>query len=171
MNTTGIRDAAPHAGVLDEANSGARRRARHRRAPRPGRRPTFANDVQYIHHVPGRLRLQNKRLEDRCAAAQACDAAKQIPAVTDARANMIIGSVVITYDRRRLAPSALWDALCRLNLASGPLPIRNGVLVTRAEIGVATTRTAIKRPIAIVANAVVDKLLERWGAALLAALF
>jgi hypothetical protein len=123
----------------------------------------------YIHHVPGRLRLQTMRLrEDGPAAQAACDAAIQIAGVTEARANSITGSLIISYDREHLAPSALWEQLCALGLASGPLPIQDGAPVTR---GVVQAKGAVGSGlIDVVAGVLLEKLVERSAMALLGAL-
>src|SRR5438270_12074543 len=88
----------------------------------------------YIHHVPGRLRLQTTQLKgNRLAAEAACDAAIGIPCVLEARVSAVTGSLIVSYNQQELTTAALWQSLCERGLASGPLPIRGGA-VPRARI-------------------------------------
>ncbi len=120
----------------------------------------------YVHHVPGRLRLQTPMLKRRPQAARSArDAAMAVPGVTGARVSATTGSLLITYDRRRVTPATLWEMLREHGIATGPLPIKEGVAVTRAEIRYAGggRRTLFET----VAGVCLDKLLERSAAALL----
>ncbi len=120
----------------------------------------------YIHHVPGRLRLQTPKLKRRpLAARSACNAAIGIPGVTAARANAMTGSLLVSYDRHRTTPATLWQALREHGLAAGPLPIKEGVAVTRAKIS--WTEGGESRLFDIVAGICLDKLLKHSAAALL----
>ena len=126
--------------------------------------------TQYIHHVPGRLRLQTQQLRDTRAAQAARDAALRIAGVTEARANPITGSLIILYDRRRLAPSALWQALCGLGIARGPLPFRTDSPVARAGIGATDAGTAHQGLIGAAIQVLAKALVEHSAAMLLGAL-
>ncbi len=123
----------------------------------------------YVHHVPGRLRLRTPMLKGRPQAAQsACDTAIGILGVTEVRANAATGSLLITYDRHRATPATLWQALREHGLAAGPLPIKEGAPVTRAEIH--CPEPSESGVFAVVAGLCLDKLLEHSAAALLGAL-
>jgi hypothetical protein len=124
----------------------------------------------YIHHVPGRLRLQTPRLKgDGLAAEAARNDASAIPGVSEAHASAVTGSLIITYDKREVTPATLWQALCERGLVSGPLPIREGAAVTRAQVGPAAG-TNDKDVIELVAGIILDRLLERSAVALVGAL-
>jgi hypothetical protein len=124
----------------------------------------------YIHHVPGRLRLQTPQVKGNGPVAEAArDAANAIPGVSEARVSAVTGSLVITYDQRELTPATLWQALCERGLASGPLLIQEGVPVTRARIGV-PKGAAGKSWVELLAGIILDRLLERSAVALLGAL-
>jgi Heavy metal associated domain 2 len=126
--------------------------------------------MMYVHHVPGRLRLQTPLLKgDRRAAAAALDKAVAIPGVSEARVSAVTGSLVITYDKQELRPAALWQSLCDSGLVSGPSPIEDGAPVTRARIGSASavTATGLGR---LVAGIIIESLLERSAVALVGAL-
>ena len=125
----------------------------------------------YIHHVPGRLRLQTPLLRGNPQAARsACDASVAVAGVTRVRTNTTTGSLLIIYDRQRVTPAILWQALCEHGIAAGPLPIAEGAAVTRTEMRHVAPRAAEKGVFDIVAGMVIDKLLERSAAALFGAL-
>ena len=124
----------------------------------------------YIHHVPGRLRLQTPLLRGRPRAARsAYHAAVAITGVTHVRANTTTGSLLINYDRQRVTPAMLWQALCEHGVATGPLPIADGAAVTRTELRYAAP-AAEKGFFDLVAGVFLDKLLEHSAAALVGAL-
>jgi hypothetical protein len=124
----------------------------------------------YIHHVPGRLRLRIQRLKgDGPAAGTARDKAITIPGVLEARVSTVTGSLVIFYERKELTLAALWEALCERSLASGPLPFLESVPVARAQVG-RFFGAAGKSLVELVTGAILDCLLRRSAAALVAAL-
>jgi hypothetical protein len=126
--------------------------------------------AEYLHHVPGRLRLRIRRLRgDRRATRLACDAAAEIPGVREASANAATGSLIIEYDRKRLTPTALWDALCAACLASGPSPLYDDGGVTRREVAAPDDSAALPLGDAL-AKRLLEMLLERSAVALLGAL-
>lgn len=126
--------------------------------------------MTYVHHVPGRLRLQTPLLKgNRRAAAAALDTAVAIPGVSDARVSAVTGSLVITYDKRELRPAVLWQSLCDSGLVSGPSPIQDRAPVTRARIGSASAATDIGFG-GLVAGIIIESLLERSAVALVGAL-
>jgi hypothetical protein len=123
----------------------------------------------YIHHVPGRLRLQTTQLKgNRLAAEAARDAAVGIPGVLEARVSAVTGSLVVSYNQQELTPAVLWQSLCEHGLASGPPPIREGA-VTRAEVD-PLAGAAGKSLVELVAGIILNRLLERSAAALVGAL-
>ena len=123
----------------------------------------------YIHHVPGRLRLQSSQLKgNRVVAKAACDDAIAIAGVLEARVSSVTGSLVIAYDRHALTPAVLWQSLCERGLAAGPLPIWEGA-VTRAQID-PLAGAAGKSVLELVAGIILNRLLERSAAALVGAL-
>jgi Heavy metal associated domain 2 len=124
----------------------------------------------YIHHVPGRLRIQTARLKADWQLAQAaCDRAIAIEGVVEVRANSLTGSLTIGYNREHLTPAALWEQLRERDLVSGPLPITNERGVTRAELTVPALGSG-RGLFGLVAGVVLEKLLERSALALVSAL-
>ena len=124
----------------------------------------------YIHHVPGRLRLQISTLKSNQSLAQATlNNISAITGVLDARVSVVTGSLIITYDKQRLSAAALWQALCHRGLVCGPLPIREDVAVTRVRIDspVAADEMSLAK---LIIRLIVERLLERWAMALVGAL-
>jgi hypothetical protein len=126
--------------------------------------------MTYIHHVPGRLRLQTPQLKgNRRAAESALDKAVAITGVLEARVSAVTGSLLITYDNRELTPAALWQSLCKSEIVSGPSPIDESVPVTRAWIG--SPNAASEKGLGgLVAGIIVERLLERSAVVLVGAL-
>jgi Heavy metal associated domain 2 len=126
--------------------------------------------MTYIHHVPGRLRLQTPRLKGNRRAAQAAlDKAIAITGVLEARVSTVTGSLLITYDKRELTPAVLWRSLCKSGIVSGPSPIEERVPVTRAWIG-PPSAASDKGSGGLVAGIIVERLVERSAVALVGAL-
>ena len=123
----------------------------------------------YIHHVPGRLRLQTSQLKgNRPVAEAACDDAVMIPGVLKARVNCITGSLVIAYNPQELTPAVLWQSLCERGLAWGPLPISEGA-VTRTELDPLSGANDTSL-VELIVGIILKGLLERSAAALVGAL-
>ena len=78
--------------------------------------------LEYIHFVPGRLRLKISRLRNYRSAAEAEAFVAEIPSVKAAVANPATGSLTITFDRQRLSIGDLWEILRAEGYASGPRP-------------------------------------------------
>jgi Heavy metal associated domain 2 len=126
--------------------------------------------MTYIHHVPGRLRLQTPRLKGNRRVAQAAlDTAIGITGVLEARVSAVTGSLLITYDKRELTPEVLWQCLCKSGIVSGPSPIEESVPVTRAWIGPPNVASE-KGFGGLVAEIILERLLERSAVALVGAL-
>lgn len=135
----------------------------------------------YVHHVPGRLRLQTDRLKvSRRGCEDAVAIAGKIIGVTGASANFATGSLVIHYDQDRVTPHALWRALCDGQIVWGLTPISDDATVTRALIeDVLPTRATFqtlrddgpaRHVFETVAGAAIDKLMSRSAAAIIGAL-
>ena len=78
--------------------------------------------LEYVHFVPGRLRLKHSRLRDYHDAAEARAFAAEIRAVTTAAVNPATGSLTIIFDEQRLSIEELWDVLRAEEYVSGPCP-------------------------------------------------
>ena len=78
--------------------------------------------LEYVHLVPGRLRLKNPALRHQRRAAEAEVYIGAIPEVSSAVANPAIGSVTIHFDNQRLSICDLWERLRALGYASGQCP-------------------------------------------------
>jgi Heavy metal associated domain 2 len=90
--------------------------------------------LEYIHFVPGRLRLKISEFRDRRRAAEAQSYVSAIPAVKSAVTNPITGSLTINFDHRELSIRDLWARLraqgyvstsCPQFIANGSLTIGN----------------------------------------------
>jgi hypothetical protein len=79
--------------------------------------------LEYVHFVPGRLRLKNSKLRNQRGAAQAEAYALTIPVVKNAVANPLTGSLTIIFEDGASAIDDLWCCLCAQGYASGPCPV------------------------------------------------
>lgn len=80
---------------------------------------------QYIHHLPGRLRVKSPHLKGDAGRAHAArEQVSGLDGVLGAEANPITGSLLIHYDLNRVGAEALLDALRRQGhlAAHTPLP-------------------------------------------------
>jgi hypothetical protein len=78
--------------------------------------------LEYLHFVPGRLRLKLSELRDQRRAAEAEAYAAAIPVVKSVVANPITGSLTIYFEKDEFAIYDLWNRLCTQGYASGPSP-------------------------------------------------
>ena len=78
--------------------------------------------AEYIHHVPGRLRVKTRALKrNECNAAIVREHLDGILGVTGSEINMVTGSVVIRYDAGITDSRAILDGLAaRLDLRAVP---------------------------------------------------
>lgn len=78
--------------------------------------------AEYIHHVPGRLRVKTRALKrNECNAAIVREHLDAAPGVTGSQINIVTGSVVIRYDAGMTDSRAILDGLAaRLDLRSIP---------------------------------------------------
>ena len=78
--------------------------------------------LEYLHFVPGRLRLKNSDLRDQQRAAEAERYAAAIPIVKSVVANPMTGSITINFEKGEFAIGDLWARLCARGYAAGPCP-------------------------------------------------
>jgi heavy-metal-associated domain-containing protein len=78
--------------------------------------------LEYVHFVPGRLRLKIAELRNQRRAAEAEAFAAGIPVVKSAVANPLTGSLTINFENGKFAIEDLWNRLCAKGYASGPCP-------------------------------------------------
>ncbi len=78
--------------------------------------------LEYVHFVPGRLRLRITTLKSQRRAAEAEANVAAIPMVTRAVANPLTGSLTINFDRQRLSIGDLWEKLRTLGYVSEHRP-------------------------------------------------
>jgi hypothetical protein len=122
----------------------------------------------YLHHVPGRLRIQTPELQKSEEAARvACGTLAMIDGVANTRVNPTIGSLLIVYDRQRLKPALLWDALCACGVVSGAKPIADDDGVTRIVRGDTQPTEIHSELVAAVAGVAAEKVIERVAIALI----
>ncbi|MBV8937153.1 MAG: hypothetical protein JO095_15275 [Alphaproteobacteria bacterium] len=82
--------------------------------------------LEYVHFVPGRLRLRITALKQQRSAAEAAAKVAAIPKVTSAVANPGTGSLTINFDREQLSIGDLWEKLRTLGyIAEDELEPRN----------------------------------------------
>jgi Heavy metal associated domain 2 len=78
--------------------------------------------LEYVHFVPGRLRLKITTLKSRRGATEAEAVVAAIPMVTSAVANPLTGSLTINFDRQQLSIGDLWEKLRVLGYVSENRP-------------------------------------------------
>ena len=78
--------------------------------------------LEYVHFVPGRLRLKISGLRNRQRAEQAQAYVATIPVVKSVVANPTTGSLTISFEKNESATRDLWSRLCALGYALGPCP-------------------------------------------------
>lgn len=78
--------------------------------------------LEYVHFVPGRLRLKITTLKNQRRAAEAEANVAAIPMVTTAVANPLTGSLTINFDRQQLSIGDLWETLRALGYVSENRP-------------------------------------------------
>jgi len=78
--------------------------------------------LEYVHFVPGRLRLKNSEFKDQRKAAEAERYASTISVVKSVMTNPLTGSLTINFEDSKLAIDDLWRGLCAQGYASGPCP-------------------------------------------------
>ena len=78
--------------------------------------------LEYVHFVPGRLRLKITTLKSQRRAAEAEANVAAIPMVTAAVANPVTGSLTINFDRHQLSIADLWEKLRTLGYVSETRP-------------------------------------------------
>jgi cation transport ATPase len=78
--------------------------------------------LEYVHFVPGRLRLKTTTLKNQRRAAEAEANVAAIPMVTAAVANPLTGSLTINFDRQQLSIADLWEQLRALGYVSENRP-------------------------------------------------
>jgi cation transport ATPase len=78
--------------------------------------------LEYVHFVPGRLRLKISTLKNQRKAAEAEANVAAIPMVTSAVANPLTGSLTINFDRQQLSIGDLWEKLRTLGYVSENRP-------------------------------------------------
>jgi hypothetical protein len=122
----------------------------------------------YLHHVPGRLRIQTPELQkSKEAARTACGTLAMIDGVANTRVNPAIGSLLVLYDRERLNSDSLWDALRACGLVAGAKPIANDGGVTRITRRDRQTTEAHSELVIAVAGIAAEKVLEQVAIALI----
>ncbi len=78
--------------------------------------------LEYVHFVPGRLRIKTTTLKSQRRAAEAETVVAAIPMVTSAVANPLTGSITINFDRQQLSIGDLWEKLRMLGYVSENRP-------------------------------------------------
>jgi hypothetical protein len=124
--------------------------------------------LELAHSVPGRLRVHVVGLRGRAGIADEVRAAVlAIPGVSNATANAVTGSVIVSYDPQRLSVSELWD---ELKVRIGPICSRfEPVAEYRAPLADAPNRSRVDAVMDAALAAVLERLFERSALALVRA--
>lgn len=83
--------------------------------------------LEYLHFVPGRLRLRIRDLRHRRRAAEAETKVAAIRNVTTATANPLTGSLTINFDPQRISIGDLWEKLQILGYVSQDCPAPSSI--------------------------------------------
>jgi hypothetical protein len=120
--------------------------------------------LEYVHFVPGRLRLKIPELRDQRRAAEAGTYAGSIPVVERVVTNPATGSLTIYFQKNEFAIYDLWDRLCARGYACGPYP------ASPSSASVRPDNSAGNRFGRAVLTAVVEAVLQHSAQALVRAL-
>jgi hypothetical protein len=118
----------------------------------------------YVHIVPGRLRIRNRLLRERRNAEHARRRICGIPGITSIIVNPATGSLLLSFDEAVIGVEALWQRLHDFGYVSVPVAPagrsrqKDAALLSRDEIA------------GIVATSLVRAVAERSAAALIRAL-
>lgn len=116
----------------------------------------------YTHHVPGRLRVKSPHLKRNPRRAEEAQLhLGGIEGVLSAEANPLTGSLLITYDARRVGAEALFDSLRGLGHVGAGHP---------APASVPAAHDPVQRMTDTLVNKLVETALERSATALIAAI-
>lgn len=125
----------------------------------------------YIHHVPGRLRLQTGRLKrDPAAAASALRRVAAESGVREAKVNPLTGSLIIAYDRHGTSPAQLWRILAAEGIVASDTPRFDPERALRMTLATPRAERPSDRVVETLCGMLLDKLLERSARVLVGAL-
>ena len=82
--------------------------------------------LEYVHFVPGRLRLKLSELRNQSSASEAEVNIAAIPGVTGVAANPATGSLTINFEKE-LSLDGLWESLHAKGYFSGRFPESSAV--------------------------------------------
>lgn len=119
---------------------------------------------QYVHHVPGRLRVKSHALKRNAGEAAAIRTALMaIDGVLSAEVNLLTGSLTVRYDPQRCAFGTIATYLEAI-----------GQLRDRADPSIAGPTTEVPAAVAVAGRmllrSVLEKLVERSAVAMVAAI-
>jgi cation transport ATPase len=120
--------------------------------------------LEYVHFVPGRLRLKISTLKNQRKAAEAEANVAAIPMVTSAVANPLTGSLTINFDRQQLSIGDLWERLRTLGYVSESRP--QPAVIGRAR----TDSRNVDRFGRVIAAALIEAVVQHSAQALVRAL-
>ncbi|ADE14540.1 conserved hypothetical protein [Nitrosococcus halophilus Nc 4] len=130
--------------------------------------------VQYIHHVPGRLRVKLASLKRNPVQAAALKALLEgFEGIGKAEVNPVTGSILVAYHRERTQPQAILQALhdhgyCRQLVTMPPVSAASSKQKVQTT-GKAVGQVGEKFGKAVL-DVVVEKMVERSAVALIGAI-
>ena len=127
---------------------------------------------QYVHHVPGRVRIKSKAFKSNEENAELARGLLQnLPGVQAIELNVLTGSLLVRYDKSLLSPTKILALLFAKGFI-GSLPDLE-YRVARRRVQANLSDHAIRNLVAalprIIADVVVEKLLQRAALALVTA--
>ena len=118
------------------------------------------SEYKYIHHIPGRLRLELAQIRRDSGRTQEVQAAvSRISGVTSANANSVTGSLLIHCNTSQVDARAIVHAMTT-----------NGLLPARMKAEKAPVQPALSPLVDKILNVLAGKLIERSAVALIGAL-
>jgi copper chaperone CopZ len=127
----------------------------------------FDQMIQYIHHVPGRLRVKSAAVKaSEANARRAKECLEGVEGVHAVEANVVTGSVTVHYNARLVSGEALLSEFRGLELAP-EATLQGGAFVHRGGAGA----TALAENVANrVVGKIAETLIERSAIALIGAI-
>jgi hypothetical protein len=126
--------------------------------------------AQYIHHVPGRLRIKSSRLKHNSEESAAVrELMSPIRGIADIQVNSVTGSVLIGYDKEAIKADVIIELLKQHGYCghAAELPIARGGAADTLTQALARAGQTLGK---VAVGVMIEKLAERSAVALIGAL-